>query len=139
MISSALREAASPIFHKVLFDEAVTLLCSRFLAFLMEPKANANHTNDLAQALELISSVFRAKGTVGALRRARELQLWAQQTRDGKSSTRAELYTKLASILGALGRCTYLAIALFRMVEEMISNQMHISRISMATWPRKRM
>jgi ATP-dependent DNA helicase UvrD/PcrA len=102
VISNALREAASPIFHKVLFDEAVTLLCSRFLAFLMEPKANANHTNDLAQALELISSVFRAKGTVGALRRARELQLWAQQTRDGKSPTRAKLYTKLASILGTL-------------------------------------
>lgn len=102
ILSNALREGGKPIPHKVLFDEAATLLSSRFLAFLMEPKTSTNHMIDLAKALELLSSVFRAKGTVGALKRAKGLQLWAQQTREGKVPTKAGLYRQLASLLSNL-------------------------------------
>src|SRR5665647_130666 len=73
IISNALREGKKPIAHKVLFDEVATLLSSRFLAFLTEPKLNTNEINDLVQALELLSSLFRSKGTVGALKRSNEL------------------------------------------------------------------
>ncbi|MBI2999331.1 MAG: ATP-dependent helicase [Deltaproteobacteria bacterium] len=102
ILSNALREGGKPIPHKVLFDEAATLLSSRFLAFLMEPKTNTNHMIDLAKALELLSSVFRAKGTVGALKRAKGLQLWAQQTRESKVPTKAGLYRQIASLLSEL-------------------------------------
>ncbi|MFZ5649667.1 MAG: UvrD-helicase domain-containing protein [Bacillota bacterium] len=102
IISKALRGGSAPIPHKLLFDEAGTLLASRFVAFLMEPKHSANQANDLAQALELLSSAFRAKGSASALNRSEELLVWAQQTREGKVPTKAGLYKKLASLLGEL-------------------------------------
>lgn len=102
ILSNALREGERPIPHKVLFDEAATLLSSRFLAFLLEPKSRINQMIDLAQSLELLSSVFRANGGVGALKRAKELQLWANQTREGKVPTKAALYKQLASICSKL-------------------------------------
>ena len=103
ILSNALREGGKPIPHKLLFDEAATFRSSRFLAFLIEPKTSTNHMIDLAKALELLSLVLRgAKGTVGALKRAKDLQLWAQQTRAGKVPTKARLYRQLASLLSDL-------------------------------------
>lgn len=99
LISKALRGGQKPIPHKVLFDEAPTLLSSRFLAFLMEPKPVTNQSNDLALTLELLSSVFRAAGTVTGLRRAQQLKEWALQTRNGDIPTRAALYSKLSLLL----------------------------------------
>ncbi|TEB10485.1 putative ATP-dependent DNA helicase YjcD [Pelotomaculum sp. FP] len=102
IISNALRGGATPIPHKLLFDEATTLLASRFVAFLMEPKYAANQAIDIAQALELLSLVFRAKGTARALARSKEFQLWAQQTRGGKVPTKAVIYKKLYALIGEL-------------------------------------
>jgi DNA helicase II / ATP-dependent DNA helicase PcrA len=102
IISNALRAGAKPIAHKVLFDEASTLLSSRFLAFLMEPKTRANEADDLARALELLSLVFRANGSVGALKRSKEVLLWSQQVRANQIKARAALFKQLASIMRAL-------------------------------------
>ncbi|MEN6351260.1 MAG: UvrD-helicase domain-containing protein [Syntrophomonas sp.] len=99
VISNALGGGTKPIPHKLLFDETATLLSSRFLAFLLEPKLAKNHLNDLARSLELISSVFRAKGSNGALQRSKELLLWAHQSREGNKPTRKKLYTDIANVL----------------------------------------
>lgn len=99
MISNALRGGKNPIEHKILFDETSTLLSSRFLAFLMEPKSAANESSDLAQALELLSQIFRANGSATALRRSKEMLLWTQETRAGKVPSRSSLYRKLGSVL----------------------------------------
>ncbi len=102
LVSNALREGGKPIPHKVLFDEAATLLSSRFLAFLLEPKTSENRTHDLALALELLASVFKARGTKTSLKRSKEVLLWAQQTRNGKIPSKAGLYKGLATIIGEL-------------------------------------
>ena len=61
IISSALQNG-KPIRHKVLFDEAFTLLSSRAIAFLLEPKEKSKNQDDIATLLELIGAAFRAKG-----------------------------------------------------------------------------
>jgi DNA helicase-2/ATP-dependent DNA helicase PcrA len=99
LISNALQGGKTPMRHKVLFDEAATLLSSRLLAFLIEPKAVANEVNDLTQTLELLSSIFRAKGSQGALKRSKEILLWAQQIRGGRIPSRAGLYKQLVILL----------------------------------------
>lgn len=102
IISNALRNGTTVIQHKVLFDEAPTLLASRFVAFLLEPKHIQEHSSDLAQALDLLGLVFRAKGTARARVRSQQLSLWARQTKEGKNSTKSSLYKKMDSILGQL-------------------------------------
>ncbi len=86
IVSNALRAAPNPIAHKVLFDDSKTLLSSRLVAFLMEPKIRGNEAEDLAVALELLSSLFRANGTKTSLERAEKLRNWASETRLGGES-----------------------------------------------------
>ena len=107
IISNALRNGTKPIPHKVLFDETATLLASRFVAFLMEPKSPTNHLIDLAEALEIISFAFRAKDTKTALKRSKDLQLWASKIRAGKVPTTAGLYKKLDLLLLKLQAKTF--------------------------------
>lgn len=99
IVSNALREAGKPIPHKVLFDETMTLLSSRFLAFLLEPKRDSDHNRNLPTALDLLSLVFRAKGAAGALKQAKELQLWAQNFRGGKIPSKTKLFKQLDLLL----------------------------------------
>lgn len=61
IISSALQKG-NPIQHRVLFDEAFTLLSSRVVAFLLEPKEQSRDKDDIATLLELVGAAFRAKG-----------------------------------------------------------------------------
>lgn len=107
IVSNALRGGRKPIEHKILFDETSTLLSSRLLAFLMEPKTSPNQTSDLAQAIEMLSQIFRANGSTGALKRSKEMLLWAIKIRSGKIPTRAALYKKLASLLEELQRVVF--------------------------------
>lgn len=102
IISNALQGGTKPIPHKVMFDEAATLLSSRFLAFLMEPKSAETENEDLAQALELLSPIFRAKGSTGGNKRSKEILLWAVEIRAGKIPSRAALFKQLAFIVKTL-------------------------------------
>lgn len=102
IISNALRQGNTPIPHKVLFDEAVTLLSSRFLAFLLEPKLAGNQKRDIATGLELLSSVFRAKGSVTSLQSAKKFQLWGIETLNDIIPTRAKVYRSLTSVVETL-------------------------------------
>jgi DNA helicase-2/ATP-dependent DNA helicase PcrA len=106
IISNALREGTPPIPHKVLFDEAAALLSSRFVAFLMEPKHAADYKHDLSEAFLLLSNIFRAKGGTGALKRSKELQLWALQTRAERAPTKAG-YRRVAGLIEGLRRISF--------------------------------
>lgn len=65
VVTNALRgkDSEKHIAHKVLFDEAVAVLSSRVIAFLLEPKNEKKQIDDLVIVLELLSCVSRAKGT----------------------------------------------------------------------------
>lgn len=80
IISSALQRD-KPIRHRVLFDEAFSLLASRAAAFLLEPKHQANLVDDIATLLELISAAFRAKGTKTALAKSTNFTKYAERCR----------------------------------------------------------
>jgi DNA helicase-2/ATP-dependent DNA helicase PcrA len=68
--------------HRVMIDEASVLLSSRMIAFLLEPRPDeAAALADLATALDLAASVFRARGGNGNLLQAERLALSAVQSR----------------------------------------------------------
>jgi DNA helicase II / ATP-dependent DNA helicase PcrA len=51
-----------PVRHKLLFDEAESLLSARFAAFLLEPKTPSQIENDVATSMEMIALARRATG-----------------------------------------------------------------------------
>jgi DNA helicase-2/ATP-dependent DNA helicase PcrA len=75
IISKALRGGEKEIPHRLLFDEAATLLASRFIAFLLEPKLPERERRDLITGLTLIAAKYRAKGTGGALKTSANIDL----------------------------------------------------------------
>ncbi len=77
IISAALRNGPNPIQHKVLFDETATLLSSRLLAFLLEPKLPNFIDKDLIETLRLLTSLYRAYGTAGKLKMSKEFTEWS--------------------------------------------------------------
>lgn len=72
-----------PVCHKLLFDEAESLLSSRFVAFLLEPKNLAHIENDVATSMEMIASARRATGL--ARTEVAKLQAQALKIREGKA------------------------------------------------------
>lgn len=84
-ISTALNSGTKSIPHKVIFDEAEVMLASRLAAFLLEPKAEASHNNDVAQGLELLANIRRAGGKQTAIGQANSMVKWAEQLRQGKN------------------------------------------------------
>lgn len=82
IITSALQKGKA-IRHHVLFDEAFTLLASRAAAFLLEPKAPQNTTNDTAALLELVAEAFRAKGQQTAYKTSTRCLAYAKKCRQG--------------------------------------------------------
>ncbi len=84
-ISAALNSGAQPIPHKVIFDEAEVILASRLAAFLLEPKPEASHSNDIAQGLELLANIRKASGTQTAIGQADSMIRWADKIRQGKT------------------------------------------------------
>lgn len=72
-----------PVRHKLLFDEAESLLSARFAAFLLEPKDIAHIENDVATSMEMIASARRATGQARA--EVAKLQEQALKIRSGKA------------------------------------------------------
>ncbi len=81
IISNALRgnNNEKSISHKVIFDEAIALLSSRVVAFLMEPKHISNREDNLATMLDLLIEVENAKGNVTALKNAVRWQGYSEK------------------------------------------------------------
>lgn len=71
-----------PVRHKLLFDEAESLLSARFAAFLLEPKNLAHIEHDVATSMEMIASARRATGQARAA--IAKLQEQALKIRGGK-------------------------------------------------------
>lgn len=55
--------SGKPVRHKLLFDEAESLLTARFAAFLLEPKRAEDLESDVATSMELLSAAKRATGS----------------------------------------------------------------------------
>lgn len=97
-ITAALSAGDRPIPHKVLFDEAEVLVAARLAAFLLEPKTDSSHLNDIALTLELLADVKRARGGKTAIQNAKQLLLWAAAVRQGKRP-RARLVSTVADLV----------------------------------------
>lgn len=69
--------------HKLLFDEAESLLSARFAAFLLEPKNLTYLESDVATSMEMIASARRATGQARV--EVAKLQAQALKIRDGKA------------------------------------------------------
>lgn len=82
-IISAALQRGKPIQHHVLFDEAFTLLASRAVAFLLEPKDQSCNADDVGTLLELIGAAFRAKGTQTSLSKSAKCATYASRCRTG--------------------------------------------------------
>ena len=86
--------------HRVMIDEASVLLSSRLIAFMMEPRApQQTELVDLADALEMAASVFRARGKQGNMAIAQRLAASALQSRAGQNPRANGIAAKF---LGAL-------------------------------------
>jgi DNA helicase-2/ATP-dependent DNA helicase PcrA len=72
-----------PVRHKLLFDEAESLLSARFAAFLLEPKSPERLEDDVAASIELIAAARRATGQGRA--EVAKLQEQALRIRSGKT------------------------------------------------------
>lgn len=72
-----------PVRHKLLFDEAESLLSARLAAFLLEPKNLARIEHDVATSMEMIAAARRATGQ--ARTEVAKLQEQAIKIRSGKA------------------------------------------------------
>lgn len=89
--------------HRVMIDEASVLLSSRMIAFLLEPRPDESVAlGDLATALDLAASVFRARGGNGNLTQAQRLAASAVQSRLGTRPRGNGIAAKLLDALAAL-------------------------------------
>lgn len=86
--------------HRVMIDESSVLLSSRMVAFLLEPRSEGGMVlADLAAALDLAASVFRARGGNGNLAQAQRLAAVAQQARAGLQPRSNGIAAKLLDTL----------------------------------------
>lgn len=81
-ISNALMNAAKPVPHRVVFDEAQALLAARFAAYLLEPKS-FEHV-ELIEVLTMLAAMQRAGGTSTGNKNATKLVGWANNLAEGR-------------------------------------------------------
>ncbi len=82
-ISNALMNAAKPVPHRVVFDEALALLAARFAAYLLEPKSF--ELSEFIEVLTMLASMQRAGGTSTGIKNATKLRGWANSLADGRT------------------------------------------------------
>ena len=104
IISNALRgnDKEKPITHRVIFDEAIALLSSRVVAFLMEPKHSSNREFDLATMLDLLIEIENAKGNVTALKNAQRWQGYSAKIKNKEKYRSVKLTKALIKIFEIL-------------------------------------
>lgn len=86
-----------PIPHRVVIDEAEVLLATRVVAHLLEPVAD--EWKSLAEALDLLSQLYRAKGNI---RKAAQLVKNAQSAREKTVRGPAKAPRSLKTLIDAL-------------------------------------
>ena len=101
-ISAALNAEPKPVRHKLAFDEAEAMLAARFAAFLLEPKAEATRSEDLALGLELLATAKAAAG----LAAADQWRLWAARVREGREP-RAQFVQAVAGVIDAVRQVAF--------------------------------
>lgn len=84
-ITAALSNGAKAVPHRVIFDEATSLLASRFAAFTLEPKDAARAIQHVVDGLEFIAAIESAAGTGGGRKAAADCRRWANDYAQGKS------------------------------------------------------
>lgn len=92
-----------PVRHKLLFDEAESLLSARFAAFLLEPKDPSHDQEHVATSIELMAAAKRASGRA-RVDASRLLDL-AARIRAGEAPTNkiVKAVRRVISELGATG------------------------------------
>jgi DNA helicase-2/ATP-dependent DNA helicase PcrA len=98
-VSAALAAEPKPVAHKVVFDEAKALLASRFAAFLLEPKREAQRSADLCASLEYLAAVERAAGTKGGRTCSDRYRKWAADIALGKKPGKNTVTPALLKLL----------------------------------------
>jgi len=94
--------------HRVMIDEASVLLSSRLIAFMMEPRGpQQTELLDLADALEMAASVFRARGKQGNMDIAQRLAASALQSRAGQIPRANGVAAKLLGALRTMREHTF--------------------------------
>lgn len=94
--------------HRVMIDEASVMLSSRMIAFLLEPRSNERMALvDLAIALDLVASVFHARGGKGNLTQAKRIAEDAVKARGRKEPRTNGVAAKMLDVLAALRRHTF--------------------------------
>jgi len=93
-----------PVGHKLLFDEAESLLSARLAAFLLEPKVSAYIENDVASSMEMIAAARRATGQ--ARTEVAKLQEQASKIRNGKTLN-INIANALRSLIAELGQSAF--------------------------------
>lgn len=83
-ISEALSNGPRRVAHRVVFDEALSLLASRLAAFMLEPKRPAPMENYVIEALEMLANIENASGTATGRKTAIKLRRWASDYAGGK-------------------------------------------------------
>lgn len=104
VISRALTgDGTNLIPHRVMIDEASVLLSSRVVAFLLEPRRPIDQELvDVAEGLDLVATVFRARGGNGNLTVAQRLAASAIQSRAGTVPRANGIAAKLLSAVRTL-------------------------------------
>jgi DNA helicase-2/ATP-dependent DNA helicase PcrA len=102
LIARALQgdENTKNIHHRVVMDEAEVLLATRVIALCLEPIIDQWDT--LARGLELISSLYRARGGTSNINKANQLLRSAQDARNRQTKGNAKCPKALNEILARL-------------------------------------
>ena len=101
LISAALTSGSKPVAHKVVFDEALAILASRFAAFLLEPKSSAAKSDLVAEGLDLVSDIERSRGTAGGGSASARCRKWADAVQQGQC-VRGKLAATIARLVDDL-------------------------------------
>lgn len=92
--------------HRVMIDQAPILLSSRLVAFLMEPR-RGEELLDLEAAINLVGSVYRAKGGTTGLKQAQKLAQSALECTQGKIPKKRSVAARLLEVLQGLRAHTF--------------------------------
>jgi DNA helicase II / ATP-dependent DNA helicase PcrA len=89
--------------HRVSIDEAPVLLSGRVIAFLMEPRRpGVLELKDLADGLDLVANVYRAKGGVSGRDQARRLLMQVDKSQQGTPPRGNEVGNRFLEVLRKL-------------------------------------
>jgi DNA helicase II / ATP-dependent DNA helicase PcrA len=83
LFSAALSRGVKPVAHQIAFDEAASILASRFAAFLLEPKTERGMFSQIADAIDLLADIERSHGTSTGIKANAQYRKWAQIARQG--------------------------------------------------------